>query len=124
MVKTHFVKVRKRGDSGQWRFLQARGYTGNRRIHALRFTEDEARRECEDDARINPDYEFKAVPITANCLTMVLWGRHPEYCDGRPIKIAGGSRSELAKELQSRERQGFTGLCIIAEGEAYPAVQP
>lgn len=35
----------------------------------------------------------------------VLWGSHPEYCDGQPIKIDGGTFRECERMLFARQRQ-------------------
>jgi hypothetical protein len=47
----------------------------------------------------------------------VLWGFHPAYCDGIPIKLTGGALRSLRGEQSSREREGFT-CGIYAEGTA------
>lgn len=119
-MNTHFVKARKRGQSGAWLFLDRSGRGVRSRKSARQVTEETAAAIVADGNARSPDYEFKAVPISKGCREMALWGSHPKYCGGAPVKIAGGSNRELGKQAAERQRQGFTGLCIVAEGEPYP----
>jgi hypothetical protein len=38
----------------------------------------------------------------------VLWGFHPAYCGGEPIKLAGGVRAEVRAASKWRTAEGFT----------------
>lgn len=43
----------------------------------------------------------------------VLWGAHPLYAGGVPIKLTGGTPAECRRERRFRERGGFTRLRIL-----------
>lgn len=59
---THYVKFREVGKKAWW-FLASGGSGSRLRVHALRFTESQANEEAEGNTRINPGFEFKAVPM-------------------------------------------------------------
>lgn len=40
--------------------------------------------------------------------TFVLWGFHPRYAGGVPIKLTTGSLQQLSAENTSRKAEGFT----------------
>lgn len=48
----------------------------------------------------------------------VLWGFHPAYCNGQPIKITGAdSVRSLSSESKTRQHEGWT-LAIYKGGES------
>lgn len=50
----------------------------------------------------------------------VLWGQHPLYAHGVPIRIEGGNLAECRREYCYRERQcGWTRLAILHECETW-----
>jgi hypothetical protein len=59
---THFVKAR-HADDKTFRFMASGGRTTRLKIHALRFTEENAIAFINENAPDNPDWEFKAAPI-------------------------------------------------------------
>ena len=116
-MQTHLIKVRKIGDK-KWQYLDRSGRAVKSVKSARQLHLADAEEICRSPVR--EGYEFQIAPIPPCATNMVLWGSHPKYCNGTPIKLAGGTTRQLGPELREREAQGFTGLCIIPGGEAYP----
>lgn len=60
--KTHFIKCRRHGEK-RWAFVGPGEVCTRLRVHAARYAESEASREVAVLANVNPEFEFKAVPI-------------------------------------------------------------
>lgn len=58
---THYVQCREIGKK-RWAFLSRDGVT-RLKIHALRFTEDQANKLIEENAPDNPEWEFQVIKI-------------------------------------------------------------
>lgn len=48
-----------------------------------------------------------------------LWGQHPEYAGGVPIKVTGGSLAAVRAEREWRERHGWT-VTVARTGHPRP----
>ncbi len=57
-TKDYLIKVRKKGDRA-WSFLGRNGGTNRLRIHALRFTQENAAKFVAENSPLNPDWEWK-----------------------------------------------------------------
>jgi hypothetical protein len=49
----------------------------------------------------------------------VLWGFHPAYCGGTPIRLTGGTQRHCRSEQKPRTAEGFT--CAIYKQGTAPA---
>lgn len=47
-------------------------------------------------------------PVTPPARELVLWGFHPLYAPGVPVRIAGGTPRAVRREARSRAAQGWT----------------
>jgi len=59
---THYIKHKHESEK-RWSFMSANGGTSYLRVHAARFTEENAKRLVAENAEDNQDFEFKIVPI-------------------------------------------------------------